>query len=69
VVLAAVVEAAAAEAAVSGGRDTLRPTADATWRPEMNYGRFGVPYIDELLFLFVKSQALSCHRIWCTAAV
>jgi len=23
------------------GRDTLRPAADATWRPEMNYCRFG----------------------------
>jgi len=29
--------------AAAGGRDTLRPAADATWRPEMNYGRFRVP--------------------------
>jgi len=25
-----------------GGRDTMRPAADATWRPEMNYHRFRV---------------------------
>jgi len=23
-----------------GGRGSLRPAADATWRPEMNYRRF-----------------------------
>jgi len=26
-----------------GGHDTLRFAADATWQPEMNYSRFGIP--------------------------
>jgi len=39
---AAAEAAAAGLPAATGRRDTLRNAADATWRPEITYGRFRV---------------------------
>jgi len=52
-VAAAAVIAAVVAADAAGERDTLLPAADATWRPEMNYGRFRVPSATRCIAVFV----------------